>query len=440
MPGTEEFRDAIFSFRLAFKKFFRIATGHHNFTFIYSEYGLSQKLDLPDMDVIEKSATTTPPRQKTDAAPGAAKIERIEIEHYRLPLKPAFPAAWDSRPRKHFDTTIVRVFAGDGTFGVGAGTAMEGFESYRDLFIGEDPMALDRHHEVLSNIDFHAGRPWPLELALWDLAGKIKGQPVWRMLGGTSGVVQCYASMGAVRDEAVQAEKVRELAEKGFPAVKIRFHRPDWRDDVRALETLRRAIGDKVEILVDCNQGWRMPWDTEPTWDYHQALVVARELESLGVYWMEEPLHRCDWRGMAVLNNAVSVRIAAGEMTREPRILEDLIERRCVDVLQPDASLTCGITGGARLAKIATEAGVDFTPHTWGDGIGLLANAHLFSGCKGGPWLEYPIDPPEWTPERRDFALAEPLKTDRKGCITLPDKPGLGVELDDAKLEKLRLT
>lgn len=391
------------------------------------------------MDVLEKKQKATPGRRLVDAPPGAAKIEKIQIERYRLPLDPKFPAAWDSRPRDHFDATIVKVITADGAVGIGAGSGMEGFENYLDLFIGEDPMDLDRHHAVLENIDFHAGRPWALDLALWDLVGKVRGQPLWRILGGTSGVVQCYASTGVLREVAEQADKVRELSDKGFPAVKIRFHRPDWRDDVRALEAVRRAVGDKIEIMVDCNQGWRMPWDTAPLWNYHQALVVARELERLRVYWMEEPLQRGDWRGMSVLHNAVSVRLAGGEMTREPSMIEDLIERRCVDVLQPDATLTCGITGAASLAKRANDAGIAFTPHTWGNGIGLLANAHLFAGCKGGPWLEYPIDPPEWTEKKRDFLLAQPVAADKSGRITLPDTPGLGIELNEAKLEKLRV-
>ena len=391
------------------------------------------------MTVIEKEPEVAATRRIVAAPPGSSKIENIAIERYRLPLNPAFPPAWDSRPRAHFDAVIVKVTTGDGAVGIGSGSGMEGFEDYNDLFIGADPLDLDRHHAVLTNIDFHGGRPWALELALWDLAGKIKGQPVWRMLGGSSGQVPCYASMGVTRDSGEMVEKVCALRDKGFPAVKIRFHRPDWRDDIRALEALRRAVGDKIELLVDCNQGWRMPWDTEPAWNYHQALVVARELDRLGVYWMEEPLHRSDWRGMAVLNNAVTVKIAGGELTREAHLLADLVERRCVDVLQPDATQTCGITGGARLARIAAAAGVSFTPHTWGNGIGLLANAHLFAGCKGGPWLEYPIDPPEWTPSRRDFMLAEPIKADKKGCITLSDTPGLGIVLDEAKLESRRL-
>ncbi len=391
------------------------------------------------MDLLEKNPKSQPASRLVSAPPGGARINKIEVERYRLPLNPPFLPAWDSRSRTHFDATLVRVTTADGAVGIGAGSGMAGIEDYHDLFIGMDPLDLDRHNTVLRNIDFHSGRPWPLELALWDLAGKIKRQPVWRMLGGNSGLVQCYASTGTLRDSGEQIEKVSALRDKGFPAVKIRFHRADWRDDIRALEELRRAVGDKIEILVDCNQGWRMPADTAPAWTYHQALVVARELERIGVYWMEEPLHRCDWRGMSVLNNAVKVRIAGGEMTRETHMLEDLIERRCVDVLQPDATLTCGITGAARLARKAADAGVAFTPHTWGNGIGLLANAHLFAGCNGGPWLEYPIDPPEWTPARRDFMLAEPIKADKQGRITLSDEPGLGIVLDEGKLERRRL-
>lgn len=392
-----------------------------------------------DMELIDKTKTAKTPAAKAVQPAGRAKIEKIEVERYRLPLDPAFKPAWDSRAQKQLDVTLVRVTAG-GAVGIGsaAGAMPATLEEYAELFVDHDPFDLDRHNAVLGNLDFHGARPWALDLALWDLVGKLRGEPVWRMLGGESGTVQCYASMGALRDAGTLVEKARKLAAAGFPAIKIRFHSPDWRDDVRALEAVRRALGDKVEIMVDCNQAWRMPWDTEPAWSYHQALVVARELERIGVYWMEEPLHRCDWRGMSVLHNAVSVRLAGGEMTREPRMLEDLVERRCVDVLQPDASQTCGITGAARLARIARAAGVAFAPQGWGDGLALLANAHLFAGCGGSPWFEFPLDPPEWTPERRDFLLAEPIKADKQGCIALGDAPGLGIVLNEEKLEKLR--
>ena len=83
--------------------------------------------------------------------------------------------------------------------------------------------------------------------------------------------------------------------------MKIRFHRGDWRADIRALEAVRARVGDRLELMVDCNQGWRMSWDAYPPWSLKDAIQVARELERLGVYWMEEPLHRGDREGMRAL-------------------------------------------------------------------------------------------------------------------------------------------
>ncbi|MBV8974701.1 MAG: hypothetical protein JOY74_06230, partial [Sinobacteraceae bacterium] len=109
-------------------------------------------------------------------ASGGHKIAAIAISHHRLPLAPAFNASWDTKPRVHFDATLVRVTTDTGLVGLGSGDRMLGFEGHESLFIGQDPLALERHFRVLSNIDFHYGRCWPLDLALWDLAGKILGQ------------------------------------------------------------------------------------------------------------------------------------------------------------------------------------------------------------------------------------------------------------------------
>src|SRR5438105_1490883 len=112
------------------------------------------------------------------------------ISHHQLPLDPPLRAAWDPRPRASFPATLVRVFDDEGRMGIGSGDSMYGFADYQQLFIGEDPLDLERHHAVLANIDFHAGRPWPLEVALWDLAGKIRGEPAittdMRSCGGTA--------------------------------------------------------------------------------------------------------------------------------------------------------------------------------------------------------------------------------------------------------------
>ena len=100
-------------------------------------------------------------------------------------------------------------------------------------------------------------------------------------------------------------------------------------------------------------------------------------------------------------------------------------------MLQPDCVFTGGITGLARIAAAAREAGLMFTPHTWGNGLGLLANAHLTVGTGGAPYLEFPFDPPDWVPAQRDFCLKETIEADDEGWLTLPDRPGLGAELDE---------
>jgi L-alanine-DL-glutamate epimerase-like enolase superfamily enzyme len=378
------------------------------------------------------------PRQPGENASGH-RITAVSVSHHRLPLSPPFNASWDTRPRTHFDATVVRVTTDGGLTGVASGDRMLGFEGHESLFLGRDPLDLERHYRVLSNIDFHYGRCWPLDLALWDLAGRILGQPCWRLLGGLARRVRAYASCGTLRDPSAQADAAQAYLAQGFAAVKLRFRRGDWREDLRALEAVRARVGRRLELLVDCNQGWRLPWDTESPWTFKDALAVARELERLEVYWMEEPLHRADHAGMRALREATDVRVAGGEMTRELHELRDLITGGCVDVLQPDVALVGGITGLRRIAVMAQEHHLTFTPHTWTNGMGVTANAHLMAGLCDGPFLEFPYDPPEWSLERRDFLMTEPLGVDRDGWLNLGDAPGMGYALDEQRLAATRI-
>ncbi|MEF8833481.1 MAG: mandelate racemase/muconate lactonizing enzyme family protein [Halofilum sp. (in: g-proteobacteria)] len=363
-------------------------------------------------------------------------IRDIRISHHQLPLDPPFPAAWDTQPRRLFPATVVRVEDDSGQVGIGSGDPMHGIADYLSLFIGRDPLDLHRHSEVLANIDFHAGRPWALEVALWDLAGKLRGEAGWQMAGGRSQSIAVYASSGVHRDPADMAALARRVHEEGIPALKIRFGRASLDEDFAVLARIRAEVGDGLELMVDCNQGWRMPWDTQPTWDYAQAIEVARELERYGVYWMEEPLHRGDYAGMARLRADTELRIAGGEMTRELHEFHTLLERECLDVYQPDAVCSLGLTRLKALAETVVASGCEFTPHTWGNGIGLLANAHLTGGSVGASFIELPYDPPEWSPERRDFPLAEALYPDASGRLNLGDEPGLGIHLNEALLER----
>ncbi len=363
-------------------------------------------------------------------------ITRIEITHHRLPLDPPFPASWDTVPRTYFPATIVRVYDDAGRCGIGSGDSMYGFSDYQKYFIGQEPTNIERHAAVLANIEFHAGRPWPLDLALWDLIGKINGEPVWNMLGGFSNKIRAYASSGVHRPIPEMITVARQARDLGFPALKVRFGRPKLEDDLAVVKAIRDDLGTSLELMVDCNQGWRMPWDTAKPWTVDHATDVAKVLEDNGVYWMEEPLHRGDYDGMTELHKRVNIRIAGGELTREPYEFRELLQRGCFDVFQPDVVCTQGITGLAKFAREVAAAGKIFTPHTWGTGIGVMGNLHVTAGTVGAPFIEFPFDPPEWTTERRDYMLTNTIEADSEGWIHLSNEPGLGITLNEEVLRK----
>ncbi len=283
------------------------------------------------------------------------QITSIEIHHYRLPLDPPFYAAWDPRPRSSHTATIVRVRAGDYE-GVGSGDAMLGFAGHEYLFVGHDPFDIERHVHILDNLQFMYGRMWPLEVALWDLMGKISGQPLWKLMGGRSNQVRLYASCGERRPAAERAESARRLRDQGYPALKIRFHAAD-----------------------------------------------------------------------------------GGEGNREVAELREYLKHGSLDVYQPDVVWSTGLLRGRQIAGEVQAAGAIYSPHTWGDGLVVLANLHVSAAISTAPFIEFPYDPPGWTLERRDYILPTPTRPDAAGTVTLPDAPGLGVTIDWDALEPLRI-
>jgi D-galactarolactone cycloisomerase len=359
------------------------------------------------------------------------RITAIRCQRLRLPLDPPFHAAWDPTPRRTFDATIVRVETDGGLVGIGSGDTMAGFEEFEHLFIGRDPLALGRHARVLETISFHAGRYWPLEAALWDLLGKSCGEPVARLLGGVACELPVYASWGSLGDPGQRAEDAHALVEEGFPAVKVRIARDRADEGLAVVAAVRAAVGDRLGIMVDLNQWWRMPGDIAPGLGPADARALIERLRAYGVVWVEEPLPGSDLEGMRMLRDATGVRIAGGEMARTFEELRLAVELDALDVFQPDVVLALGVSGARTLAELALRRNRWFTPHTWTNGIGLLANLHVCAGVGGGPMIEFPYDPPGWTPERRDFMLAEPVTVGPDGMVSVPDAPGLGVRLDE---------
>jgi L-alanine-DL-glutamate epimerase-like enolase superfamily enzyme len=359
------------------------------------------------------------------------RISAIETQPLRLPLSPPFHAAWDPDPRTHFDATIVRVLTDEGVTGIASGDTMAGLAQFAHLFVGRDPLALAGHARTLETIAFHAGRLWPLEAALWDLAGKVLGAPVATLLGGALDRLPVYASLGELRGPAQRAQDAAALVQRGFRAVKVRIARDRVAEGIACVAAIRHQAGDELEIMVDLNQWWRMPGDVDPGLDPQGARHVIDALAEQGVLWVEEPLAGEDLDGMRMLRHETGTRIAGGEMARSFDELRRALEHDALDVLQPDVVLAIGISGARTLADLTLRRNRWFSPHTWTNGIGVLANLHVCCGVGGGPFLEYPYDPPGWTLERRDFMLASPLTIDGDGCLAVPDGPGLGIELDE---------
>ena len=359
------------------------------------------------------------------------RITAIRLQRLVLPLDPPFLAAWDPTPRRSFEATIVRVETDAGLVGIGSGDTMNGFDDFVRVFVGRDPLAIARHARALETISFHAGRYWPLEVALWDLLGKASGVPVATLLGGAVGALPAYASWGSLRDPGRRAEDAHALIEEGFRAVKVRIAPGRIDEGLAVVAAVRGAVGDRLEIMVDLNQWWRMPGDVARGLGPADARRVVERLRSYDVLWVEEPLPGDDLRGMRALRSETGVRIGGGEMALTFSELLSALEADALDVFQPDVVLALGVSGARTLAELALRRNRWFTPHTWTNGIGLLANLHVCAGVGGGPYLEFPYDPPGWTLERRDFMLASPVALSSDGTVVVPDAPGLGVVLDE---------
>ena len=364
------------------------------------------------------------------------KITAIRLDRMRLPLDPPFHAAWDPVPRRHFDATLVAVDTDEGLTGYGSGDTMDGFEPFEPLFTGRDPLSIAGHVKTIESIGFHAGRYWPLEAACWDIIGKASGQPVSALFGGALGRIPAYASFGEARSPAERAEAAIAAAQAGFRAVKIRISRADTAAGLAAVRATREAAGQDLAIMVDLNQWWRMPGDITVPLDLPAVRRLAAELAELGVLWLEEPLPGGDLDGMRTLREQTGIRVAGGEMARTQAELLDALAAGALDVVQPDVVLSVGMLRARTVAEIALSRNRWFTPHTWTNGLGLLANLHVAAGVGGGPYLEYPWDPPGWTARRRDFFLTKPVLTDAAGYLAVPAAPGLGAEIDEAAVAR----
>jgi L-alanine-DL-glutamate epimerase-like enolase superfamily enzyme len=372
------------------------------------------------------------------------RITRVRTRVVELPLAGEFRPAWmRGEAQSSVVTTLVEVDTDEGITGIGAADAgievaiaIERFVAPH--LVGQDPTQVERLTGVLKDAEIMAPPVYCVELPLWDIIGKAAGLPVYKLWGGHKNRVRAYCSTGELRSPERRAEDARALIDEGFGAIKLRFHSPNPREDLAVATAVREAVGDRAEIMIDANQAGVLPGlGGHQRWDFQQALGVARELEQLGVLWLEEPLARHDYDGLARLRDRLdTLAVAGGECNHGLHEFKLLIDRGCYDILQPDVLISEGAFQVWKVSALAEAAHLRVVPHTWTNGIGLVANLHLAAAIPTCDWLEFPHDPGSgWTAEAGNRMLVDPPSIDEDGYVPVPERPGFGIELDEELLE-----
>jgi D-galactarolactone cycloisomerase len=373
------------------------------------------------------------------------RVARIELYHFAAPLPATFRPSWiPGFPQNENRATLLRVITSNGVEGWTAGPAIGKERAglgglIGPYLLGEDATDIDLIQQRCREIGYLGWRNWWMEPAFWDIKGKIEGKPVNELLGaGRVDAVNLYASCGEVRSPEARIEEANARFDEGFRAIKIRVHEDEERDIEQVTRTAE-AVGHKMKIGVDANQAWRVTAVSDaPLWDLARAKRFADACADAGVAWIEEPLPMDAYDDLTALTEYSKVPIAGGELhTSAYPELKMMIERKCYSIFQPDAMFTGGIAQTYKIIELCRAHGLTYTPHTWTNGVGFAVNLQLMaaSGFADDKELEYPLDPPGWVPEARDAMLTEPF-THNKGSLEVPNKPGLGIEIDAKALRK----
>jgi L-alanine-DL-glutamate epimerase-like enolase superfamily enzyme len=372
-------------------------------------------------------------------------IARIELFHVAIPLPAPFYPSWiPGFPQTENRFTLVKVITDDGVVGYSAGPAMgrerAGLgELLGPYLIGEDATDITLIQQRLREMSYLGWRNYWIEPAFWDIKGKLADKPVYALLGGQPRTLELYASTGEVKRPEERIEEAEARLAEGFGTIKLRVHDFDETLDIQQVVETAKAVGDKMNIAVDANQGWRVTIIGDaPLWDLERAKRFADACADAGVSWVEEPLPMDAYEDLSTLTAYSRVPIAGGELhTSGLPELKMMIERRCYHIFQPDALFAGGIAQTIEVARLCREHGLVYTPHTWTNGIGLAVNMQLMaaSGFADVKQMEYPINPPGWTVEARDAILETPFYHGR-GKLETPTQPGLGFTINRRVLRK----
>ncbi len=376
------------------------------------------------------------------------RIERIEIYHVAIPMRAPFYPAWiPGYPQTENRFTLLKLTTKDGVDGWAAGNA---FESEREglgsllgpYLIGLDPTDIPRVRQLLREASFLGWHnPW-IESACWDIKGKLEGKPVYQLLNPDlkEAVTEArvYASSGSLKPLKERLAYLDSIQQMGFDAVKLRVHDFEIANDIATVEASRKHLGKDFIIGVDANQGWRVTLiDDAPLWDLKRATDFGLACEDQGVQWLEEPLDMHAYDDLAELRKRMkTLKIAGCELNGGWHEAKVFFNTGSLDIYQPDATFCGGLTTSKMIYETCMEHGLEFTPHTWSNGIGFIVNLHAFAAFPNRKMLEYPFEPPGWIPEVRDAILSEAIAVHSNGTINVPQEPGLGLKIDPKKLRR----
>ena len=313
---------------------------------------------------------------------------------------------------------------------------MECFDGLASLLAGENPLEVERLWYRMYRGSIYYGRRGAaiqaisaIDIALWDICGKVYGQPVCILLGGKwRDKVRAYGSTLFRPTPAAMKEAVKRYIAGGFTAVKFGwgvFGR-DMRTDIKLVEAAREELGAGRDLLVDTG------WFVERT--PKEAIQVVRALEPFQPYLIEELLHPEDYDGYRQVAEAVETRIACGEQEATEWGFQELIERGRVDVLQPDLTRCGGFTVARKIVHMAERANRLVIPHSWSSDLLTAASLHLAAFQRRAPFIEFSTS---------QGPLSRLLVKDRlrmeDGFLRVPDAPGLGIEVNDAIVNQYRI-
>ena len=329
---------------------------------------------------------------------------------------------------------IVRIETDEGLVGAGEamgrpgprGTAAHINEVLAPMLVGADP----RHHLALWTAMNEQMRFAPMgvsgvDMALWDLRGKIYGDCLTNLLGGgVREAVDCYASpVPYMATPDASAEKAREFLQQGFRALKLKIGR-GINTDIEHVEALREAIGGEVKLLVDANGAYTVS----------ESVALAKDLVRLGVYWLEEPAHPEYPEDLARIRRRVDLPVVSGEWLGSWIQFRDLLKAEAVDVIMPNITRCGGITGMMKIADLAALENVTVAPHGVGVGVGIIA---AIATCAVMPnFLIYEYN--QLFNPLRHTVMQEAIDF-RDGVLLANEGPGLGISLNETTIARYRV-